>query len=661
MAVWTIAGETGKAWNATAQTLEYRAVEAGTLAFRSLEADTLTLQVVPSNFKTYTMPELGQIVRLYRNGTLFFTGHVTDTPVSVTAGAQSIAIVVSGPWWWMERINYTSTQTDGTGATGTRMTGVFGDAPSGTNLQTAMQTAINQCVTLGVPIAGTSGGSSVASYFQIPRITLNQGTCAFVITELARLVPDTMVYFDYSTTTPTIQVTRRGVATTRTIALTSTNSLNIKPMLEMQVTRVELPYVERDTNGLTKYNTQTSGTATTGKVQIITVSGPELDTFLPNDYFDSATLTGFPLATQFEDFVLSSSQFAGAVANGLRFTKINIQQGQKQYSGYSSGKSPSTGSFSGTSSVQYTQPEAAITDDQGQPSSLGSNLILSDNLPEWAITAHDLKPIIISGQWIYEWKDTRFSLGSGYVSNDALPAWVDALSGTQKDIYYSGDFHYILIGGDYTVQGYTTSSSTLPHMYGTLRSGTGGSSNTLVLATTASSIDGFYTGMRIAYLQNPLPISPDGVNDVWYIATITSYNGTTKAATYSTSTGGRTRSGFPYRILGAKVFAPADYSFIAPPANLASNLLAAQNFIPYEGDIMLTEQTAGTTRYRGCKVNVSGSLSAHSSMAALVSSETLDLKTGETVIELGTPPRVDYRTFVDRIRKTAQDNIVFND
>ena len=130
MAVWTIAGETGKAWNATAQTLEFRAVEAGTLAFRSLEADTLTLQVVPSNFKTYTMPELGQIVRLYRNGTLFFTGHVTDTPVSVTVGAQSIAIVVSGPWWWMERINYTSTQTDGTGATGARMTGVFGDAPS---------------------------------------------------------------------------------------------------------------------------------------------------------------------------------------------------------------------------------------------------------------------------------------------------------------------------------------------------------------------------------------------------------------------------------------------------------------------------------------------------------------------------------------------------
>ncbi len=656
MAVWTIAGETGKAWNATAQTLEFRAVEAGTLAFRSLEADTLTLQVVPSNFKTYTMPELGQIVRLYRNGTLFFTGHVTDTPVSVTAGAQSITIVVSGPWWWMERINYTSTQTDGTGAIGTRMTGIFGNAPSGVNLQTAMQTAINQCVALGVPIAGTSGGSSVASYFQIPRITLNQGTCAFVITELARLVPDTMVYFDYSTTTPTIQITRRGVATTRTIALTSTNSLNVKPMFEMQVTRVELPYVERDTNGLTKYNTQTSGTAATGKVQIITVSGPELDTFLPSDYFDSATLTGFPLSTRFKEFIVSSSAFTTAVANGLYPADISIQQGQKQYLGYGTSKNSSTGSFSGTRSVQYTQGGVTAVDDQGQTAGLGSILILSDNMPEWAIAAHSLVPITITGQWIYEWKDQRFSLGNGYVSNDGKPSWLDSLGGTEKDRFWDGDFHYILVGGTYNVQGYTTSSASLPHLYGNTRTGT--TSGTLILATGASAVDDFYNGMKIAYLQNP---GSDPINDRWYVATITDYVGATRAASYVISTGPATVTNRAYRILGAKVYAPADYSFIAPPANLASNLLAAQNFIPYEGDIMLTEQTAGTTRYRGCKVNVSGSLSAHSSMAALVSSETLDLKTGETVIELGTPPRVDYRTFVDRIRKTAQDNIVFND
>jgi hypothetical protein len=182
----------------------------------------------------------------------------------------------------------------------------------------------------------------------------------------------------------------------------------------------------------------------------------------------------------------------------------------------------------------------------------------------------------------------------------------------------------------------------------------------LILASTASSINGFYTGMRIAYMQNPLPIPPDGVNDVWYIATITGYNGTTKAATYTTSTGPATRSGFPYRILGTKVFAPADYSFISPPANLAANLLTTMNFIPYEGNVRITEQTAGGTRYRGCKVNLANTRSELASMGAMVAEETLDLKNGTTDLTLGTPPRLDYRSFTDKIRRTSQDNIVFN-
>jgi hypothetical protein len=111
---------------------------------------------------------------------------------------------------------------------------------------------------------------------------------------------------------------------------------------------------------------------------------------------------------------------------------------------------------------------------------------------------------------------------------------------------------------------------------------------------------------------------------------------------------------------GHPLYRAADYSFIAPPANLAANLLGAQNFTPYEGQITLVEETAGGTRYRGCKVNLAGSLSALSTMGALVAGETIDLKTGSTTIDLGTPPRLDYRTLVDRIRKTPQDNIVFS-
>jgi hypothetical protein len=561
----------------------------------------------------------------------------------------------------MERINYVTSQTDGAGASANRITGVFGNATSGTNLTTAIQTAINTSVSLGVPMANIAGGSTVGTYFDIPRVTLNQSTCAQVISELVRLVPDTMTYFDYTNATPTFNVVRRVAATTRTLTIGTSpvEDFDVNPMIELQVSQVVLPYVTRDTNGLTSYQTQSSGTATVGKIQVLTISGPELDTFLPSEYFDSATLTGFPLATQFEDFVLSSSQFAGAVANGLRFTNINIQQGQRQYSGYNSGKGPTTGTFSpNVRSVQYTQPAASITDDTGQPASLGSQLILSDNLPEWAITAHNLKPIVISGEWIYEWKDQVFDFGDGYEQNEKLPPWLASLTTAQKDSFWDGDFHYILIGGTYTVQGYTTSSSTLPHMYGTTRTGT--TTGTLILAATASSIDGFYTGMRIAYMQKPGSGGPDGVNDVWYIATIGGYNGTTKAASISGATGPATRSGFPYRILGTKVFAPADYSFISPPANLAANLLSTMNFIPYEGTVRITEQTAGGTRYRGCKVNLASTRSELASMGAMVAEETLDLKNGTTDLTLGTPPRLDYRSFTDKIRRTSQDNIVFN-
>jgi hypothetical protein len=429
-------------------------------------------------------------------------------------------------------------------------------------------------------------------------------------------------------------------------------------MIELQVSQVVLPYVTRDTNGLTSYQTQSSGTAATGKIQVLTISGPELDTFLPSEYFDSATLTGFPLSTQFREFILSSSQFAGAVANGLRYiSDINIQQGQRQYSGYSSGKSSQTGMFSGTRSVKYNQPGISVTDDTGQPASLGSQLILSDNLPEWAIKAHNLKPVVISGQWIREWRDLEFVFFEYIVKNINDP-WLASLNGSEKARYYDGDFHYILIGGEYTVQGYTTSSSTLPHMYGTTRTGT--NSSYLYLATTASSIDGFYNGMKIAYMQKPGSGGPDGINDVWYVATIGGYDGTTKAAYINGATGPATRSGFPYRILGTKVFAPADYSFISPPANLAANLLSTMNFIPYEGTVRITEQTAGGTRYRGCKVNLANTRSELASMGAMVAEETLDLKNGTTDLTLGTPPRLDYRSFTDKIRRTSQDNIVFN-
>lgn len=731
MPVWTIQGETGKAWDNTTQTLEFRAIEAAQLSFRSLEPDELSLGIIPEDFTTYTAPELGQTVKLYRNGSLFFTGTVTDVQTSVTANAQGLSVTVSGPWWWMERVNYTSTQTDGTGATATRMTGVFGDAANGTNLQTAIQTAINNIAALGVPIANIAGGSSVAAFFTVPRVTLNQGTCAFVITELCRMVPDVMVYFDYSTATPTLQVTRRGVATTRTLTLGTdeVDTLNIKPVYEMKVDQVALPYIERDVLGRTKFNQQQSGTASTGRVQIITVSGPELDTFLPNDLFEVV-----PVQNNISGF---NRMIYDRADEFIKARELGMTLNQVDYDGGSVTLYQQFNGFNLNVPFVTTTQAPAITNEKEKSYTIAEiearDIITGASIPSWVIEDYNLEKINIRGQWycIHTTQLWYNNVGWGDYNPDPAP-WLESLGGSIVAQGYGtssvGKATYDLYQGNYTLEAYL-----LPAIVG--RSGnsqSGGTNNTIKLATTASATDGYYVGKIIKFTRSSVlhtalitayngttkvatlgttfgfsigSALPYTIHYIYYDAqtgtatggsattitlggfseavddfyvnrtvtwtksatssfsdTITDYNGSTKVATLSQSWSAAQQpaNGNAYALDGYPLYKPADYSFIAPPANLAANLLAAQDFIPYEGEISLTQETVGAVRYRGCKINVDNSLTPHASMGALVSAETLDLKQGTTQITLGTPPRVDYRTFVDRIRKTPQDNIVFS-
>jgi hypothetical protein len=634
MPVWTIAGESGKAWDATAQTMAYRQVAGAVLTFRSLATDELVLDIEAEDITAYVQPELGQIVRLYRNGSLFFTGNVTANPVTFSATSQSLRIVISGAWWWMERINYTSTQTDGAGGTATRMTGVFGDAVNGTNLQTAIQTAIDRCVTLGVPIANIAGGSSVATYFTVPRVTLNQSTCAQVISELVRLVPDTMVYFDYSTSTPTFHVTRRGVATTRTLTLGTdpVESIDVQPIYEMKVDRVELPYVERDRQGRTVFNTQSSGTAATGRVQIVTVSGPELDTFLPNDLFDTVVYNPY---SDYELLALDTPSFKPGKDAGMTAGSYNLD------GGYYGGRQAAS-EFSG--SWGYTVSGPNFLDGNGATVNFsGKTLALTNEAPEWAMKSIGAQIVKVSG-----FIATVISVdteGPLWAQKMGLtfpwyPYWID-VNPFPSSYEWKG---YRLMTAQFNFE--MLVCSTPPHTSGLVVART---NTTITLASTASNINGFYIGATIYAGNGNMPAR-----------VVTAYDAATKTVTFDAITSAqRPAVGSGYAFRNINLYRQGDYSFVYPPANLAENLVAAQNFVPYEGGISIVEEVPGGTRYRGCKVNIVGSLSAHSTMGALVAEESINLATGQTSISLGTPPRLDYRTFVDRIRKTPQDNIVF--
>jgi hypothetical protein len=529
----------------------------------------------PSNIPSLNtvIPTLRQEVTLYRDGVSFFFGNVTNVRSSIQSGSHDFQITVSGPWWFLEKVPFTSVRQDGSGTSGERITYVFGTASAGQNLKTSIEQAIDRANQLGCPIAPISGGSSVAAMSAFPRITLNQSTCGQVISELVRLVPDAMSYFDYATYPAKLIVTRRPTATEVTFNQSTSpiTLIDINPIIELEVQQVTLPSVTRNTVGRTVFQKQESGSAQTGKNitkrQVITISGPELDTFLPNDLFENQTITTSGsianLAHDSDSSCVNAAKNAGLsrLPIGIGYTAVTLVDVRTRAdyfgppSSYVITKNFNVGGYS-------------IKDKSGNSLS-GYSIITSGTPADWAgITTVN---VTVSGSMYLIWtKDT----GDGTPST-VKPSYIDAA------------------GFSFVESGFRGQSSDSDWVF---------------------------------YYQKAFSFSA--------VATPGGSSSTT-------------------------VYKPADYSFINPPAGLADFLKSSQNWIPYEGAITLEEEEVGATRYRGNKINLINSLPAFSTMGALVSGESLEIESGRTTINLGAPARNDYRTLVDKIRKTSQDNIVY--
>jgi hypothetical protein len=562
MIAWTIKGEAGKTFDATVRSLEAAQIDSAQIDFKSLAEDTFTFSISPQAISSAVVPELKQTITLYRAGVQFFVGHVTNVRNAINSDSQQVQVTVSGPWWWMERIGFTTNLQDGTGATGERLSAVFGSATTGQDLKTSIESVINRCVFLGVPIADVAGGSTVAAMSTFPRITLNQSTCGQVLSELVRLVPDTMVWFDYSGASVKLMVERRGAATTRTFdaSVDPIVSLDLNPIIELQVSRVDLPYVTRNSSGLTVFNSQTAGSGSNEKRQVLTISGPELDTFLPNYKYDTTNLTVVDK---------SSTVMLDLAKKSAGVDTVPVFFGAASYGLWDSRPSFGTASYATYSTFGFSANQ--ITNASGVAYGSAFKVLTTAIIPSWLTTP--VYDAFLTGYLIFQ-----HTYDSGYGTTSYSPS-----SG-----YLSLTFNWATKKAGYS--GYTA-FSTNPYI--------------LVRAT-------------------PFSI----------------------AVKVTQSTGGA-------------VYAPSDYSFIYPPSGLATFLQAAQSWLPYEGNINLIQEDVGAVRYRGCKINISNSLTEFAAMGALVESETLNISNGSTSINLGCAPRNDYRTIVDKIRKTSQDNIVY--
>jgi hypothetical protein len=410
--IWSYAGEAGKRLDGTVRPFTGDSAFVG---FTSMDVDRWTWGVRLREFvpTSEEYPEEGQLVALYRSGVRFFRG----TVLRPDQNDFTMSLEAVGPWHWLEKIPLTTAVTldaaSGGGA-GVRTTIGF----PAQSMTTSLGALIDRCIALGAPmIKGT-----IATTFSCIPVTVNNGSCADAITTLVRLIGDLSVWFDYSGIGhPIINITRRLAGVTGSSAVVTLDpavqvftpgQFKVVSQDEQRVSQVRVPFLDRATNGTRRYQEQKAGTEEIGHVLILTASGKELDTFLPDEKLDSYFMqTVAPSGAAFKNWVLNKSGSlvaAGQVA-GIppQLLPLNVGPVTLKYQ-TTSGNLPAT-----NKDVKIAGP--SFLNGQGQSvSTSGKNILVGENLPDWLKELYTVEEVTVVCPVYYEFKERQFPAGTTF-------------------------------------------------------------------------------------------------------------------------------------------------------------------------------------------------------------------------------------------------------
>lgn len=187
---------------------------------------------------------------LLKNNTPWFFGIVTKTPGYGTDRQESQLYEIAGPWWhlenlvyqqsWNQAITLDNTETLHTIHTGRIILGqdIHGNPiHNGQQISEILQYAIQQ----GAPIA--IGEITLDVLF--PSDETKDISCSEAIQRLLRWSPDSILWFDYSTTPPSLNIKKRTEIPKSNLYLnqnTSIKSLKITPRYDLQSSAVVIKY-----------------------------------------------------------------------------------------------------------------------------------------------------------------------------------------------------------------------------------------------------------------------------------------------------------------------------------------------------------------------------------------------------------------------------------
>jgi hypothetical protein len=429
--IWTYSGEAGKRLDSTVRPFDLPGAQ---VAFPALATEVWRwavdlADIVPA---TEPFPEKGQVVSLVRNGVRFFRGHA----MMPRQDGYKLGIQVVGPWHWMEKIPLSKAVTlDAASGGGSGQRATLGFPAQ--SLTTSLGTLIDRMIALGVPIVK---GTIATTFNSIP-ITVNQGSCAQALTDLVRKVGDMAVWFDHSGSGfPILNITRRktglSVGTAAAVTLDVSQlapEFQCIPEDDWRVSQVRVPYLDRAPNGSRRNQEQKSGTEETGHVLLLTASGEELDSFLPEEKLDSVnirTLATNATTAQFLDFLNTADPL---LAN------LRQKYGFAWYGGNVVGQYLTTHAVASGASLPYlnTKPTGSTTMAQlpttapmvkinGTPIVGTKHIVTSaDAIPDWmrtenGITVHDAE-LVCEVFVTLQWDETDFPGGQP----DHIPGLVE--------------------------------------------------------------------------------------------------------------------------------------------------------------------------------------------------------------------------------------------
>lgn len=335
---WTIEGESGAGWDATARAPDFYGIGSGSVTRGSLAEDGMELSGVFGEWggADFPRPTRHQRITLRRNGVVFFRGWARKArPVAEDGVRPRIRYQVVGPGYWLRRQPVRSArQAAGFIASANRAQMTL---PSGQSLAQNLQAVVDAYnSTWGASDQRRIALGTVATAWSMQVINISGGDFLQALLDVLRNVPDAVAWWDYQPTTHVarLNVSRRPTATTRTLAYPGGCAMaDFEELEDLEADGgVVVDYAEMiddgsANTGRARYLQQASSGAFSGAVeanaraQRLTVSGPEIDSFLPDSAVESSTI--FSRSPDWTYFRTSDSTLAAIPGVANLFLYIN--------------------------------------------------------------------------------------------------------------------------------------------------------------------------------------------------------------------------------------------------------------------------------------------------------------------------------------------------